>query len=162
MGARVMQIILEGNRDWVYLLKRQREPGINYIAETMVKVGFGMPTSGILASGTLFDGYRLLSLYSTSYAGEWLYANSDYCEGNRKLHIDEVDTHVVELLLNKLRTRNPAGEFYNRQTLFGCTGMILTTYEDSHEWTIKPVLDERLWQRYVDSVNRAAADAVVR
>lgn len=152
-----MLIALETPRDWVYILQRKRVRGINYIGETMVKVGFGKP-----AAGTVFAGYRIYSLHSVSYTGEWLYSSRDYTEGNSKLRIEDAESHVVEHLLHKLDTVNPAREFYNRARLFGCTGTIISSHERQYEWTIKPVLDERLWQRYADSINRTAANTVVR
>jgi len=155
-----MLIGLNSPRDWVYMLQRNRVHGINYIAETMVKFGFGKPVAG--PSCPVFDGYRIFSLHSVSYTGEWLYSNRDYTEGNSKLRIEDAEAYAVDWLLNKLDTANAAGEFYNRAGMFGCTGMIIMTHEQHYEWTIKPVLDERLWKRYVDSVNRTAANVVVR
>lgn len=155
-----MLIALESQRDWVYVLTRKRVRGINYIAETVVKVGFGKPSAGPVCP--VFDGYRIFSLHSVSYTGEWVYSVRDYSEGNSKIRIEDAESHAVEQLLHKLDIANPAGQFYSRSSLFGCTGMIIMSHERQYEWTIKPVLDERLWQRYVDSVNRTAADAVVR
>lgn len=153
-----MLISLNAPRDWVYTLQRKRVSGHNYIADTMLMVGFGKPEAKNLG----FNGYRIFGLHSVSYTGEWLYASRDYTEGNSKIHIDEAEAYAVTQLVHKLDTANPAGEFYSRASWFGCTGAIIMRPEWQYEWTIKPVLDERLWQRYVDSVNRTAADAVVR
>ena len=113
-----MLITLESQRDWVYMLQRKIVPGRNYIAETMLKVGFGRPVAG--PGCPIFDGYRIFSLHSVSYTGEWLYSGRDYTEGNTKLRIEDAESHAVESLLHKLETANPAGEFYSRG---GCLGV---------------------------------------
>lgn len=154
-----MLIILESQHDWVYALHRRIVPRHNYITETMLKLCWGIPT----ANG--FEGYRLISMHSTKYNGSKLTCNSTRSiHGGRLFDKDEAVQACVDVLLQKLATREYAEptEFYSRETLLGCAGVVLLSHELQYEWDIKPVLDERLWKRYADSINRTAANAVVR
>lgn len=154
-----MLITLTSNSDWVYALQRKVVPGHNYIAETMLKICWGNPT----VNG--FDGYRLLSMHCVKYDGSLLTCNSARSAfGGQLFSMGEAVQVCIEILLERLSRYDYArpNEFYSRASLVGCAGVVLLSHELQYEWDIKPVLDERLWQRYVDSINRTAADAVVR
>lgn len=154
-----MLITLDQHHDWIYSLRRKRVPGGNYIAETMLKICWGSPT----ANG--FEGYRLASMHSVKYDGSLLTCNSARSAfGGCLFNHDEAVRVCIEILLEKLSRYEYArpSEFYSRASLVGCAGVVFLSHERTYEWDIKPVLDERLWQRYVDSVNRTAANSVVR
>jgi len=154
-----MLITLTSNSDWVYALQRRIVPGYNHITETMLKICWGRPTA------TGFEGYRLASMHSVKYDGSLLTCNTARSAfGGCLFTRDKAIQVCIDILLEKLSRYEYASptEFYSRQTLVGCAGVVLLSHERRYEWDIKPVLDERLWQRYVDSVNRTAADAVVR
>lgn len=154
-----MLITLDQHRDWIYSLRRKLVSGHNYIAETLLKICWGRPT----ANG--FEGYRLTSMYSVKYDGSRLTCNSTRSMfGGCVFDHDEAVQVCTEILLEKLSRCEYARptEFYSRESLVGCAGVVLMSHELQYAWEIKPVLDERLWQRYVDSVNRTAANAVVR
>lgn len=152
-----MLITLETHHDWVYALQRRIVPGHNYISETMLKLCWGKPGGGEFG----FDGYRLMSMYSVRYDGTLLTSSAHRgCSFDiGKCAIDA----CVDHLLKKLDGGEYAApdEFYSRSSFVGCAGIPLLTHELLDVWDIQPVLDERLWKRYVDSINRAAADAVV-
>lgn len=154
-----MLIMLGSQHDWVYAMQRRIVPGHNYITETMLKLCWGSPTA------TGFEGYRLISMHSAKYNGSKLTCNSTRSiHGGRLFDMDEAVQACVDVLLQKLATYEYAQptEFYSRATLLGCAGVVLLSHELQYEWDIKPVLDERLWKRYADSINRTAANAVVR
>lgn len=154
-----MLISLEQQHDWVYSLRRKPVRGNNYIAETLLKLCWGRPTT------TGFDGYRLTSMHSVKYDGSLLTCNSTRSAfGGCVFNHDEAIQVCIEVLLEKLSRYEYARptEFYSRESLVGCAGAVLLSHELQYAWEIKPVSDERLWRRYVDSINRAAADAVVR
>lgn len=149
-----MLITLESQRDWVYVLRRKLSPGYNCIAETVLTVCFGRPDPA-----EQFTGYRLMGMYSVKYDGTLLSNNNaDGCCFNAA----EAVAYCVQALLHRLDIEYPPSFFYSRERLYGCAGVVFKTHERQYEWDIKPVLDEGLWQRYVDSVNRTAANAVVR
>lgn len=154
-----MLITLESHHDWVYALHRRLVPGHNYIAETTLKICWGSPTA------TGFEGYRLLSMYSVRYDGAKLTCSSAASWfGGRVFDRDEAVQVCTDILLKKLAMHEYAGpaEFYSRASLVGCAGVPLMSHERQCLWDAKPVLDERLWKRYVDSINRTAANTVVR
>lgn len=149
-----MLIMLDSQQDWVYVLQRKLVPGYNYIAETVLMVCFGRPDPA-----ERFTGYRLMGMYSVKYNGMLLSNNG---VGGCCFDIAEAVEYCVENILHRLNVEYPPNFFYSRSRLYGCAGVVFKSHELEYEWTIKPVLDERLWQRYVDSVNRTAADTVVR
>ncbi len=149
-----MLITLESQTDWVYVLQRKLLPGHNCIAETVLTVCFGRPDPY-----ECFTGYRLMSMYSVKYGGTLLANNN---AAGRCFNVAEAVEYCCQTLLYRLNVEYPPNFFYSRDRLYGCAGVVFQTHERQYEWDIKPVLDERLWQRYVDSINRTAADAVVR
>lgn len=130
-----MLIDIQNNPDWFYVMQLVPVSGYNYCAATALKLVYGKP----LRRG--FDGTVLWQAYAVNQQCTRYQVCGMYGSVMDLPNTIEAGIRGVLLHLDEFYT----GTFYERDNPFRWGPLVL-----SQNWRIRPLLDERLWQRYVD------------